>query len=65
MGALVELVITVAVLVVLLAVANPKVLGVVWWKKMNLDNIIAQIVILIFLLGVAANIVRLFDPSLP
>ena len=65
MGAIVELVITVAVLVALLAVVNPRVLGVVWWKKMNLDNIIAQIVILIFLLGVAANIVRLFDPLLP
>lgn len=65
MGALVELLITVAVLVALLAVINAKIFGVVWWRRMNLDNIIAQIIILVVLIGVAADIVRLFDPTLP
>jgi len=58
----VELLITLAVLLALLAVVNPKVLGVVWWKRMNLDNILAQIVIVLLLIGVATNIVRLFGP---
>jgi len=62
MEALVELLITLAVLLALLAVVNPKVLGVVWWKRMNLDNILAQIVIVLLLIGVATNIVRLFGP---
>ena len=57
-----ELLITLAVLLALLAVVNPKVLGVVWWKRMNLDNILAQIVIVLLLIGVATNIVRLFGP---
>lgn len=58
---LVELLIVFAVLLALLAVVNPKVLGVLWWKRMNLDNILAQLVILILLLGIAANIVRLLE----
>jgi hypothetical protein len=56
----VELLITVVVLVVLLGVINAKVLDVFWWKKMNVDTIIGQLILFIVLIGVAINIVRLF-----
>jgi hypothetical protein len=55
----VELLVTIAVLVVLLGVINAKVLGVFWWKKMNIDTIIGQLILVLVLIGVAVNIVRL------
>jgi hypothetical protein len=59
MPLVVELLVTIVVLVVLLGVINAKIFGVFWWKKMNIDTIIGQLILVLVLIGVAVNIVRL------